>query len=129
MLHTLTENWSNSYKSQMKFIDLELREFFIFVKKEVLSFKELIETYEETKSEFIRNENNLLSKKEEYFNTANLNKWEIDESIDRSEIISNKEIAFSKMLPKVFLDKLGNKFIERFEEAIWISFIYSHNRI
>ena len=43
MLKNLTDNWSSSYKRQIRFIDLELREFFIYVKKEVINFKDLLD--------------------------------------------------------------------------------------
>lgn len=42
MLTSLTSNWSASYGKQISVINLELREFFDYIRKEMTTFKEVI---------------------------------------------------------------------------------------
>jgi len=58
---------------------------------------------ESNKYAFVKAETKLLQKKDEYFKTGNVPKWELspEDAKLKHELIKDKEVAFSKMLPKV----------------------------
>jgi len=64
----------------------------------------LIVEYQESKINYLNYESKLRSRKEYLFSTGNIDKWELSEedskTVDRNELLSNKELAFSKMLYK-----------------------------
>ncbi len=64
----------------------------------------MIVEYQESKLNFLNFESKLKSRKEYLFTIGNVDKWEISEedlkTLDRNELASNKELAFSKMLFK-----------------------------
>jgi hypothetical protein len=84
----------------------EMKEFFGYVRKENIMFKELVENYEEAKNDFLKADRQLKHKKEELYNSKNINisKWEL--SPEDEDVISSgdKELIFSKMLPRVNFD-------------------------
>ena len=64
----------------------------------------LLDEHEESKLEYVNNEVKLFNKKEDLFNSQNISKWEMSQedfdNYDLKELLGNKELAMSKILPK-----------------------------
>jgi len=58
---------------------------------------------ESNKYAFIKAETKLLQKKDEFFKSGNFSKWELsnEDTKLKNELIKDKDLAYSKMLPKV----------------------------
>jgi hypothetical protein len=104
MMMDLTDAWGESYTKQIEMVDLDLREFFHYIRKEMTAFKDNIADYNFARSEYVSAHIKLFNKKEELFKSGNVQKWEIPqevmEIIDTEELKKNKEVAFTKMLSK-----------------------------
>lgn len=97
-------DWSEAEKKQSILIDIDIKEYFKFVKKEFTSFKDLITKTDITRSAYYKAESKLLLKKDDLFRQGNISKWEISpeemKKIERSELLKNREYAYSKMMHK-----------------------------
>ena len=98
---------------QSNLIEYELKEYFNYIRKEFVSFKDLQYRVETNKEAYYRSENKLNSKKEELFKQGNVNKWDMNfedmKKYEKADFMKNKELSFSKMLPKVeFIKYIGN---------------------
>ncbi len=111
MLKTLLHKWSISNTEQANIIYLDMKEYFNYIRKEFTTYQDvqininlkLITKMESNKSAFTKAESKLLQKKDEFFKTANFPKWELsNENFKiKNELIKDKDLAYSKMLPKV----------------------------
>ena len=98
----LMDDWSNSIKTQVNLINLNLREFFRYIKNEFKAMKEVANQCDIFRTSFYKAEEKLLSKKEDLYRRQDLLKWELDQSelVNKLKLIQDKQYAFSKMLPK-----------------------------
>ena len=96
------DNLSFYVSKQNYIIFIYLREYFKYVKNNYHSMKELISAGESIKNNFYKSLKHLKSKKEDLFKKPDsFNKWELDpkdNTINKSEIKTNKSLAFEKML-------------------------------
>ena len=105
MLSKLMNDWGDAEKKQTVLIDRELKEYFRYIKNEFIAFKETISKMEMNKNAYYKAETRLTQKKEELFKQGNIARWEVPnedlKKYDKSELLKNKDLAFSKMLQKV----------------------------
>ena len=101
-LKTFTNNWSDSIKIQSELIEVNLREFFKFFKKEYNVIKEYAQKVENLRNNYYKAEEKLQNRKLYLFERVEVSKWEINTSeiIDAIAIKKDKELAFMKMIPK-----------------------------
>ena len=101
-LCSMFDNLSFYVSKQNYIIFIYLREYFKYVKNNYHSMKELISAGESIKNNFYKSLKHLKSKKEDLFKKPDsFNKWELDpkdNTINKSEIKTNKSLAFEKML-------------------------------
>jgi hypothetical protein len=105
MLSKLMNDWGDAEKKQSILIDIELREYFRYIKNEFVEMRELIGKMDMNKNAYYKAEARLMQKKEELFKQANLLRWEIPaeemNKLDKNQLIKNRDYAYSKMMPKV----------------------------
>jgi hypothetical protein len=97
------KNWSRILYKQNVTVKNNIKEFFKFRKMEGTSYSELISRRDEARDKYLAYKNKLTSKKEKYWAAKDINKWEIEEDmekIDKAKLTQDKEYAFSKMCTK-----------------------------
>lgn len=104
MLSKLMNDWGEAEKKQSMLINIELKEYFRYIKNEFVEFKDLLVKTEMSKNAYSKADSKLSYKKEEYFKSGLVQKWEIQpedmNKLDKNELIRNKEMAYMYMLPK-----------------------------
>ena len=95
-------NFSTYLNNQKNVIEINLKEYFKYIKNNYRSMKELIHITDNFKSTFYKSFKNLKTKKEELFKKQEFTKWDFDpkENIDRNTISTDKNLALEKMLYK-----------------------------
>lgn len=95
-------NFSTYLSNQKNVIEINLKEYFKYIKNNYRSMKELIHITDNFKSTFYKSFKNLKTKKEELFKKQEFTKWDFDpkENIDRNTISIDKNLALEKMLYK-----------------------------
>jgi hypothetical protein len=105
MLSKLMNDWGESEKKQSILIDVELKEYFRYIKNEFVELRELIGKMDMNKNAYYKAETRLMQKKEELFKQGNILRWEIPSEdlnkLDKNALLKNKEYAFCKIMPKV----------------------------
>ena len=113
MLSLLTKGWSktiiinlgDSNLKQSSLIEYELKEYFNYIRKEFISFKDIQYKVDTNKEAYYKAESKLKLKKDELFKLGNVTKWDMNfedlKKYDKSEYLKNKDLSISKMLPKV----------------------------
>ena len=93
-------NFSSYITNQNKIFNIDLREYFKYVKNNYRSMKEFINKINNMKNAVYKSIKNLKSKKEDLFRKQEVNKWEFNpkENIDKTTIGNNKSLALEKML-------------------------------
>ena len=83
----------------MDLVNNNIRYFFKYVSMENSSFNELIQDRLKKKEEYTKENNKLIIIKEDLWIARDINKWNITnyDSIDRFQLIKDKNYAFSKM--------------------------------
>ena len=128
-------DWGDAERKQALLIDIELKEYFRYIKNEFIAFKDVVAKMEMHKNAYYKAESRLMQKKEELFKQGNIARWELSpedlKKYDKNELLKNKELAFNKMMQKVkiFLNKnkniifLGNSTCVHLERKLWLLFI------
>ncbi|MCQ2820670.1 MAG: hypothetical protein MJ252_25675 [archaeon] len=98
----LMQDWSDSEKRQADLINIDLKEYFRYVKNEFISMKDLIGKVENSKAIYKKAEEKLIWRKDELFRRQDISKWDLDNSevINKMKLLQDKEYAYSKMIPK-----------------------------
>ena len=98
----LFTKWAESVKKIKKLINGETKEYFKYVKNHFKSMKDLFYTVENYKSNYYKNERNLISKKEDLFKKGDVTKWELDpnDKTNVKNLTQDKYTAFFKMCAK-----------------------------
>ena len=94
----LFESLGNNQKNLCKNLDGELREYFKYVRSEYFANQELFEKYSYAKNLYLKNNQNLLKKKENLYAKKDTSKWELDPG-DKPDL-NNKQDCFNKMLKR-----------------------------
>ena len=111
IMSKLMDDWSEIQKTQTKVINVNIREYFRYVKNEFNGLKEMCDRVQNSKNTYIKQKEKLLKTKETLFEKQDTETWQLNEE-DKSNVINllkNKELAFSKMLPQETLKLQDNK--------------------
>lgn len=102
LMSDFMKKFSENNRKQANLMNIEVREYFKFIKKEYHCMKELSLKVEVQKNNFYKSQEKLMSRKDELFRKGDITKWELDpnDQVDKNAIVSNKDLAFEKMLPK-----------------------------
>lgn len=102
IMNKFMQNWSDSQKRYVDIINIDLKEYFSYIKNEFSTMNDIIKTVEEHKNNYYKAEQKLNDKKENLFDSKDIDNWEIeeDEQNNNINIMDDKDYAFSKMLPK-----------------------------
>ena len=106
------EDWSEIQKTQMKVINVNIREYFRYVKNEFNGLKEMADRVQNAKTSYIKLSEKLLKTKEVLFEKQDAEIWKLKEEDKQNflTLLKNKELAFSKMLPQETLKLKENKY-------------------
>lgn len=101
-----SKDLSENLKKQASLINIDIREYFKFLKREFRVMKEFSLRVENDKSTYYKAQEKLDTRKEDLFKKQDITKWEIDPSdtTDKASLLQNKELAIPKMLPKETLN-------------------------
>ena len=110
-LSNLFKTWSKTLREQNIVINVDIREHFKYIRKNLYSIKELANSVDTYKYNYQKGAKNLMSKKDDLFKRADPAKWELDpkDKNDISKLISDKKLAVSKMCPKETLNCINLK--------------------
>ena len=112
IMSKLMEDWSEVQISQMKVINVNIREYFRYVKNQFNGLKEMSERVQNSKTTYLKFKERLLKQKETLYEKQDPSQWQLKEE-DRQNvmnIVKNKDLAFSKMLPQdtIKMEELKN---------------------
>ena len=128
IMSKLMDDWSEIQKSQIRVINVNIREYFRYVKNEFNGLREMSDRVQNCQSTYIKFKDKLLKTKEALFEKQDPETWQLNEA-DKQDVMSlvkNKELAFSKMLPQ---DTLKLKETKNFYGAMLNSIIDEFERI
>ena len=128
IMSKLMEDWSEIQKSQMNVINRDIREYFRYVKNEFNGLKEMTERVQNSKSAYIKFKEKLQKTKEALFEKQDPETWQLKDE-DKQNVVNllkNKELAFSRMLPQ---DTLKLKEYKQFYGCLLNSLIAEFERI
>ena len=101
ILSKIMQDWSEINKRQKILINEYIREYFRYIKNEFVSLKDLAQKVDNNKSIYNKAFDKLNSSKENLFkqdiSSWGLSSYDMD---DKIKLVNNKELAFSKMLPR-----------------------------
>ena len=106
LMSKVTRDWAELEKKQAALTNIDIREYFKNITKQSRCLKDLSTKAEGHKNNFYKQQEKLLSRKEELFRQQNIDKWGIDHkdtTIDKGRLINDKDYAFSKMLKRKLL--------------------------
>ena len=98
----LTLDWSETLKSQGTLLNLEIKEYFKYIKNEFKALKELTLKCDNSQLTFKKGYERLEMKKEYLFTLQDVSKWGIENDKDENlqMNIQDKDYCISRMLPK-----------------------------
>ena len=102
VLSEMMKDWGNIQKNQSELININLREFFRYIKNEYKSFVDMTNNVVNNKNNYNKYAKNLIIKKENLFKTGDISKWDLNkkDNLDNFHLTQDKDYAFSVMLPK-----------------------------
>ena len=92
---------SNALKDQLTIININIREYFKYIRNTFRAMKVLISNVDNYQSNYLKAKKNLISKKEDLIKKPDVKKWDLDPNkanANPSELASNKLLAFPIML-------------------------------
>ena len=102
ILSKVMENWGEAEKQQMDILNINVREYFRYIKNEYHSMRELGDIVDANKVLYKKAFDKLYFNKENLYKQQDLTQWGLSKQDLENKLIllKNKELAFSKMLPK-----------------------------
>ena len=99
-LKDMFKNWSMALKKQSCVINVNIREYFKYIKNSYRSMREMINIVENHKQNYYKSKRNLITKKEELFKKSDVSKWELgpNKDINIVNLLKDKNIALPKIL-------------------------------
>ncbi len=99
-LKDMFKHWSMALKKQSCVINVNIREYFKYIKNSYRSIKEMINVVEIHKQNYYKCKRNLITKKEELFKKSDVSKWDLgpNKNINIVNLLKDKNIALPKML-------------------------------
>lgn len=107
-LTTLMKTWSECEKKQVDIVETNLREHFKYNKNELLMMKDLYAKVDDAKKFFYKQYKWLTLKKDELFRKGDTKCWGLsaEDMKISSELLQNRDLALTKILPKKTADLL-----------------------
>ena len=113
-------------KKQSTIMNESIREYFRYVKNEFFNVKEMANKVQNSRIQYTKAQEKLLSTKESLFQKQDIDSWKLrkEDKANRMQLLSDKNLAFSKMLPqdtmkvyeyKSFYGAMLNSLITEFE--------------
>lgn len=101
ILSKIMQDWSETNKRQKILMNEGIREYFRYIKNEFVSLKELMQKVDVNKTIYNKAFEKLKSMKESIFK-QDFSTWGLSgiDMENKNELMNNKELAFSKMLPR-----------------------------
>ena len=102
ILSKVMQSWAEAEKQQMDILNKNVREYFRYIKNEYHSMGELGGIVESNKMIYKKAFDKLYFSKENLFKQQDLSQWGLSQEDlqNKLQLLKNKELAFSKMLPK-----------------------------
>ena len=101
-MNDIFKNWSNALKKQTELININLREYFKYVKNNYRSSKEFSNFVDKNKQNYYKSLRNLIAKKEDLFSKSDLSKWDLgsNNKISIVTLLKDRNVALPRMLTK-----------------------------
>ena len=102
ILSKVMENFAEAQKQQMDILNIDIREYFRYIKNEYHSMRELGDVVDANMQIYKKAFDKLYFQKENLFKQQDLLQWGLSQNDLENKLVllKNKELAFSKMLPK-----------------------------
>jgi hypothetical protein len=102
ILSKVMDCWSEEQKQQIDILNVNVREYFRYIKNEYHSMKDLGEIVDSNKMIYKKAFDKLYFSKENLFKQQDLSQWGLshEDLQNKLVLLKNKELAFSKMLPR-----------------------------
>lgn len=100
IMSKIMQDWADSEKRQADLINVDVREYFRYIKHEFVCMKDLIEKVEFNKNNYNKSEEKLNYKKEYCFKQKDFSNCEMNKNDVDKKLLKHKDYAFSKMFPK-----------------------------
>ena len=102
ILSKVMQNWAETEMKQIDILNINVREYFRYVKNEYHSMRDLGEVVESNKMIYKKAFDKLYFNKENLFKQQDLLQWGLSKEDlgNKLVLLKNKDLAFSKMLPK-----------------------------
>ena len=128
ILSKVMENFAEAQKQQMDILNIDIREYFRYIKNEYHSMRELGDVVDANMQIYKKAFDKLYFTKENLFKQQDLMQWGLSKADLENKLIllKNKELAFSKMLPK---DTKRVNMFKDFYGCYLNSIIKEHERI
>ena len=96
------ESWAEIQKKQSAIMNENIREYFRYVKNEFFNVKEMAIKVKNCRIQYTKAQEKLLNAKESLFQKQDIELWQLreEDKANRMQLLSNKNLAFSKMLPQ-----------------------------
>ena len=97
----LMSDWSEMEKKTISILNIQIREYFRYIKNEFHSMEELVNKVDNYKKTFYKSCEYLNYRKTSLFQSGNVSNWGIEDKkiLNNPELLKNKEYIFPKMLP------------------------------
>ena len=94
-------DWSEMEKKTISILNIQIREYFRYIKNEFHSMEELVNKVDNYKKTFYKSCEYLNYRKTSLFQSGNVSNWGIEDKkiLNNPELLKNKEYIFPKMLP------------------------------
>ena len=120
------ESWAEIQRKQSSIMNENIREYFRYVKNEFFNLKEMAIKVKNCRVQYTKAQEKLLNTKESLFQKQDIELWQLraEDKANRIQLLSDKNFAFSKMLPqetmkvyeyKTFYGGMLNSIIIEFE--------------
>ena len=99
-LNDMFKYWSTAIKKQSSVININIREYFKYIKNTFRSMKELVNVVDNYKQNYYKSKRALITKKEDLFKKSDISKWDLGPNKGMSVVtlLKDKNVALPKML-------------------------------
>ena len=99
-LNDMFKFWSTALKKQASVVNINIREYFKYIKNTFRSMKELVNVVDNYKQNYYKSKRALITKKEELFKKSDISKWDLGPNKGMSVVtlLKDKSVALPKML-------------------------------
>ena len=96
------DTWAEMQKKQSTILNENIREYFRYVKNEFFNVKEMGTIVKDSGIQYTKVQEKLLNTKESLFQKQDIDSWKLrkEDKANKMQLLSDKNLAFSKMLPK-----------------------------